>query len=43
MVINIEIPYYEMGYGGFQLEYTMVVTKSGYEFLIPVERNLLVV
>ena len=43
MVINLEIPYYEMGYGGFQLEYTLVVTKLGYEFLIPVEREFLVV
>lgn len=43
MIINVETPYYEMGYGGFQIEYTLIVTQSGYEFLIPVERELLVV
>jgi Xaa-Pro dipeptidase len=43
MVINVELPYYEVGYGGFQREYSVVVTKSGYEFLIPVELGLVVV
>lgn len=43
MVINVELPYYEVGYGGFQREYSVVVTKSGYEFLIPVELELVVV
>lgn len=43
MVINVELPYYEVGYGGFQREYSIVVTKTGYEFLIPVELGLVVI
>lgn len=43
MVINVEVPYYEIGYGGFQIEYTLLVTPSGYEYLIPVKRQLLVI
>lgn len=43
MIINVEVPYYEIGYGGFQTEYTLLVTASGYEFLIPGKRGLLVV
>ena len=43
MVINVEVPYYEIGYGGFQIEYTLWVTQTGYEFLIPGKRKLLVV
>jgi Xaa-Pro dipeptidase len=43
MVINVEVPYYEIGYGGFQVEYTLLVTQSGYEFLIPAKRKLVVV
>ena len=43
MVINVEVPYYEIGYGGFQLEYSLVVTESGYEFLFPVKRELSVI
>ncbi|MBI3024194.1 MAG: aminopeptidase P family protein [Candidatus Tectomicrobia bacterium] len=40
MVINVEVPYYEVGYGGFQLEYSLVVTAAGHEFLIPNSRDL---
>ena len=40
MVINVEVPYYEVGYGGFQLEYSLVVTEMGYDFLIPNSRDL---
>ncbi len=43
MVINVELPYYEVGYGGFQREYSVVVTKTGYDFLIPVELELVVI
>jgi Xaa-Pro aminopeptidase len=43
MVINVEVPYYEIGYGGFQIEYTLLVTLSGYEPLIQAERKLLVI
>ena len=42
MVINVEVPYYEIGYGGLQIEYTLLVTSSGYELLIPAERKLMV-
>ncbi|MEE9256554.1 MAG: Xaa-Pro peptidase family protein [bacterium] len=40
MVVNVEVPYYEVGYGGFQLEYSLVVTENGYEFLISNSRDL---
>ena len=43
MIINVEVPYYEIGYGGFQIEYTLLVTPSGYELLIPGKRELQVV
>ena len=43
MVVNVEVPYYEIGYGGFQIEYTLLVTPSGYEYLIPTERKLFAV
>jgi Xaa-Pro dipeptidase len=43
MIINVEVPYYEIGYGGFQTEYTLFVTPTGYEFLIPGKRGLIVV
>lgn len=43
MVINVEVPYYEMGYGGFQLEYSLLVTRTGYEKLIPNHRELVVI
>ena len=43
MVVNVEVPYYEIGYGGFQIEYTLLVTQTGYEFLIPGKRELLAV
>ena len=40
MVINIEVPYYFLGSGGFQIEDTVLVTKTGYEFLTGNERIL---
>lgn len=33
VVLNIETPYYEIGFGGLQVEETLVVTKRGYEYL----------
>ena len=33
MVVNIETPYYEMGFGGLAVEDTLVVTKDGYRLL----------
>ena len=43
MVLNIETPYYEMGWGGVQVEDTVVVTPSGYRFLTRSDRQLMVV
>ena len=40
MVINVETPYYELGFGGVQVEDTIVVTKNGYRFLTKSERKL---
>lgn len=40
MVINIECPYYEIGFGGLQLEDTVVVTGTGYRYLTELDRDL---
>ena len=42
MVINVETPYYEVGWGGIQLEDTLVVREDGVEFLsdLPVALNV---
>lgn len=42
MVLNVETPYYELGFGGVQVEDTLVVTKNGYRSLSKVDRNLFV-
>jgi Xaa-Pro aminopeptidase len=42
MVLNVETPYYELGFGGVQVEDTLVVTKNGYRFLTKADRNLYV-
>ena len=42
MVLNVETPYYEMGFGGVQLEDTIVVTNDGYRPLTKSPRDLLV-
>jgi Xaa-Pro aminopeptidase len=39
MIVNIEEPYYEFGFGGFQIEYSMIITKTGNEFLVPYGRK----
>lgn len=31
--INIDVPYYELGKGGLQIENTTVITDSGFKFL----------
>lgn len=41
MVINIELPYYELGLGGLQIEDTLVVRKGGHDFLTTADRGLL--
>ncbi len=33
MVLNVETPYYELGWGGVQMENTVVVTKDGCRYL----------
>ena len=40
MVLNIETPYYELGFGGLQVEDTLVVTEQGYELLTESSRDL---
>ena len=42
MVLNIETPYYELGFGGVQVEDTFLVTEDGYENLSSGERELAV-
>ena len=42
MVISIEVPYSELGLGGFQTEYTLRVKKDGCEKLYPHDRELVV-
>jgi Xaa-Pro dipeptidase len=39
MVLNIEVPYYELGFGGMQIEYTLVITQDGFEFILPYNRR----
>ena len=40
MVICLEAPYYELGFGGLQIEDTLVVTGDGYERLITLDQGL---
>lgn len=42
MVISLELPYGELGLGGFQVEYTLLVNKDGCEKLYPHIRELVV-
>lgn len=42
MVLNIEVPYYELGFGGMQIEDTLLVTAGGYEFITERSRELIV-
>lgn len=41
-VISIEVPYSELGLGGFQVEYALLVKKDGSEKLYPHTRELVV-
>ena len=41
MVINVELPYYELGLGGLQIEDTLVVRPGGYELLTAAPRTIL--
>jgi len=40
MVINVDIPLLELGWGGLQLEDTVLVTGDGYELLTKTDREL---
>lgn len=40
MVLMVEIPYYEMGFGGYQLEDPVVITDNGAERLIHVPTEM---
>lgn len=40
MVLNIDIPYLELGWGGVQLEDTILVTDDGFELITNTERTL---
>jgi Xaa-Pro dipeptidase len=40
MVLNIELPYYELGRGGLQLEETLVVGRDGVQLLTAASREL---
>ena len=40
MVVNIDIPVLELGWGGIQLEDTILVTGDGFELLTSTERTL---
>jgi Xaa-Pro aminopeptidase len=40
MVINIELPYYELGLGGLQIEETLVIRPDGHELLTTASRDL---
>jgi Xaa-Pro dipeptidase len=42
MVLNVETPYYELGFGGVQVEDTLVVTADGYRLLTKSDRDLFV-
>jgi len=40
MVINIDVPYLELGSGGVQIEDTVLVTSDGFKLLTRTDRNL---
>ena len=43
MVINIETPYYELGFGGIQLEDTLLINAKGFEFISSLPQELRVI
>ncbi len=40
MVVNIEVALVERGFGGIQIEHTLVLRRGGYEFIVPQNREL---
>jgi Xaa-Pro aminopeptidase len=43
MVLNVETPYYEIGWAGLQVEDAVLVTETGSEYLTQLDRSLFVV
>jgi Xaa-Pro aminopeptidase len=41
--LNVETPYYELGFGGVQIEDTLVVTREGCRALTKAGKELFVV
>ena len=41
MMINVEVALIQMGYGGIQIEHTLLVTNSGFEFVTAEKRELI--
>lgn len=41
MVINVEIALVELGFGGIQIEHTLLITNNGFEFLTAEPRELM--
>jgi Xaa-Pro aminopeptidase len=42
-VINVETALVELGFGGIQIEHTLLITKHGFEFLTVEPRELIVI
>ena len=42
MVLNIETPYYELGWGGVQVEDTIAITKNGAVRLDQTDNHMIV-
>lgn len=42
MVLNVELPYYELGWGGLQIEDTFLITATGYEPLTHASHELII-
>jgi len=42
MTMCVETPFYELGFGGWQIEDEIVVTKRGFRFLTSLERDLFI-
>ncbi len=40
MVVNVEFPFYELGYVGLQIEDTLLITESGSELLTDADRSI---
>jgi Xaa-Pro aminopeptidase len=43
MVLSVETPYYELGFGGLQVEDMVVVTRTGLESLMTTDNDLRIV